>query len=71
MAGQTPVVVHRPSPGGGRRVTIRGRIAGLAHDDADLLEFLRRAGLDEADVSLDDPHLVEWRGGRAHHWEAA
>ncbi|RST09779.1 hypothetical protein E2C00_04760 [Streptomyces sp. WAC05374] len=71
MAWQAPVVVHRPSPGGGRRVTIRGQIAGLAHNDADLVEFLRRAGLDEADISLDDPHLVEWRGGRAHQWEAA
>ncbi|QGV81764.1 hypothetical protein [Streptomyces ficellus] len=71
MAWQAPVVVHRPSPGGGRRVTVRGQIVGLAHNDADLVEFLRRAGLDEADISLDDPHLVEWRGGRAHHWEAA
>ncbi|MCK8678508.1 MULTISPECIES: hypothetical protein [Streptomyces] len=71
MAWQAPVVVHRPSPGGGRRVTIRGQIAGLAHHDADLVEFLRRAGLDEADISLDDPQLVEWRGGRAHHFEAA
>lgn len=52
-------------------MTIRGQIVGLAHNDADLVEFLRRAGLDEADISLDDPHLVEWRGGRAHHWEAA
>ncbi|MFI6106581.1 hypothetical protein [Streptomyces sp. NPDC051310] len=71
MARQAPVVVHRPSPGGGRRVTVRGQIVGLAHNDADLLEFLRRAGLDESDISLDDPHLVEWRGGRAHQWEAA
>lgn len=71
MARKAPVVVHRPSFGGGRRVTVRGQIVGLAHNDADLLEFLRRAGLDEADISLDDPHLVEWRGGRAHQWEAA
>lgn len=47
-----PIVVHRPSPTGGRRVTVRGRIVGLAHSDPDLL--------------LDDPTWVEWRGGRAH-----
>ncbi|MFG3071717.1 hypothetical protein [[Kitasatospora] papulosa] len=31
-----PIVIHRPSPTGGRRVTIRGQIAGLAHDDQDV-----------------------------------
>ncbi|MEU2179521.1 hypothetical protein [Streptomyces thermolilacinus] len=71
MPWQAPIVVHRPTPSGGRRVTARGDILGLAHNDADLVEFLRRAGLDEADIDLDDPGLVEWRGGRAHQWEAA
>ncbi|MFF8387250.1 hypothetical protein [Streptomyces kanasensis] len=71
MPPQAPIVVHRPTASGGRRVTVRGRILGLAHNDADLLEFLRRAGLDEPDVDLDDPRMVEWRGGRAHQWEAA
>ncbi|WP_374984012.1 hypothetical protein [Streptomyces fradiae] len=71
MPWQAPIVVHRPTPSGGRRVTARGDILGLAHNDADLVEFLRRAGLDEADIDLDDPALVEWRGGRAHQWEAA
>ncbi|WP_236238966.1 hypothetical protein [Streptomyces sp. CC228A] len=71
MAWHAPVVVHRPTAGGGRRVTVRGQIVGLARNDADLVEFLRRTGLDDADIDLDDPHLVEWRGGRAHQWEAA
>ncbi|GAA4928792.1 hypothetical protein ACFPM3_25245 [Streptomyces coeruleoprunus] len=71
MAWHPPIVVHRPGPDGGRRVTVRGEILGLAHNDADLVEFLRRAGLEDADIALDDPHLVEWRGGRAHQWEAA
>lgn len=44
---------------------------GLAHHDTDLVEFLRRAGLDDADTILDDPRLVEWRGGLPHRWEAA
>ncbi|WP_333732572.1 hypothetical protein [Streptomyces sp. IBSBF 3010] len=66
-----PIVIHRPSATGGRRVTIRGQIAGLARDDQDVVEFLRRAGLHDAEQLLDDSSLVEWRGGRAHWYEAA
>ncbi|MFJ5886901.1 hypothetical protein [Streptomyces californicus] len=78
-----PIVIHHPSPTGGRRVTIRGQIVGLAHTDADVVEFLRRAGLPDAHDLLrraglpdahdllDQPDWVEWRGGRAHHYEAA
>ncbi|MFJ2791570.1 hypothetical protein ACIPDW_12965 [Streptomyces sp. NPDC087290] len=66
-----PIVIHRPSATGGRRVTVRGQIAGLAHDDADAVEFLRRAGLPDAEQLLDDPAWVQWRGGRAHRYEAA
>ncbi|MET8537303.1 hypothetical protein ABZV67_37320 [Streptomyces sp. NPDC005065] len=57
-------------PSGGRRVTITGQIVGLAHDDHGLVEFLRRAGLDDAWDLLDDAQWVEWRGGRAHRYEA-
>ncbi|MFE7776522.1 hypothetical protein ACFU5O_22055 [Streptomyces sp. NPDC057445] len=66
-----PVVVHQTSPSGGRRVTVRGEIVGLAHDDRDVIEFLRRAGLPDAWDLLDDPNWVEWRGGHAHQWDAA
>ncbi|MCX4605533.1 hypothetical protein OG402_34250 [Streptomyces anulatus] len=66
-----PIVIHRPSPTGGRRVTIQGQIAGLAYNDGDVVEFLRRAGLPDAEDLLDQPDWVEWRGGRAHHYEAA
>jgi hypothetical protein len=66
-----PVVVHPPLGTGGRRVTARGQILGLAHSDADVVEFLRRAGLLDAELLLDDPAWVKWRGGRAHHYEAA
>ncbi|MET4670866.1 hypothetical protein [Streptomyces sp. PvR018] len=66
-----PIVIHRPSPTGGRRVTIQGQIAGLAHDDGDVIEFLRRAGLPDAADLLDQGDWVEWRGGRAHQYEAA
>ncbi|MEV6735180.1 MULTISPECIES: hypothetical protein [unclassified Streptomyces] len=30
--------------------------------------FLRRAGLDPDDVRLDDPLLIEWRGGGPAVW---
>ncbi|MEV0318024.1 hypothetical protein ACIBKX_07155 [Streptomyces sp. NPDC050658] len=70
MAWQTPIVVHPPAPDGGRRITVRGELVGVAHDDRDLVEFLRRSGLGDADMALDDPHLVEWRGSGAHVWAA-
>lgn len=66
-----PIVVHPLSLTGGRRVTARGEILGLAHSDGDVVEFLRRAGLPDAEGLLDDPAWVKWRGGRAHHYEAA
>ncbi|MGW0904640.1 hypothetical protein [Streptomyces sp. NPDC002853] len=68
MTWQTPIIVHPPASDGGRRVTVRGQAVGVARDDHDLVEFLRRAGLGDADMALDDPHLVEWRGGEAHMW---
>ncbi|MFF0395152.1 hypothetical protein ACFYSJ_05100 [Streptomyces sp. NPDC005248] len=66
-----PIIVHRPSPTGGRLVTAYGRILGLAHNDRDLIEFLRRVGLTDVETLIDDPQVVEWQGGRAHHYGAA
>ncbi|QKW47695.1 hypothetical protein [Streptomyces microflavus] len=66
-----PIVVHRPSATGGRRVTVRGRILGLAYSGHDLVVFLADAGLLDPDLLLDDPMWAEWRGGRAHEWGAA
>ncbi|MGW2082640.1 hypothetical protein ACWCOW_38035 [Streptomyces sp. NPDC001939] len=66
-----PIIVYPPLGTGGRRVTARGQILGLAYSDADVLEFLRRAGLPDAEALLDEPSFVHWRGGRAHHYEAA
>lgn len=66
-----PIVVHRPSPSGGRHVTAYGQTLGLAYDDNNLIEFLRRACLSDSESLVDDPRMVEWRGGRAHEWDAA
>lgn len=68
MRGDAPIVVHQLSATGGRRVTVRGQILGLAFGDDDVEEFLRRAGVAEPAEILDDPAWVEWRGGRPHDW---
>ncbi|TXS51928.1 hypothetical protein [Streptomyces sp. t39] len=70
-----PIIVHRPSGSGGRRVTVhtqgRDEILGTAYSDHDLVVFLEAAGILDPETVLDDPRWVEWRGGRAHHWSAA
>lgn len=44
-------------------------ILGRARSAGELLEFLRRAGLDPDAVDLHDPDLIEWRGGGPGVWE--
>ncbi|MFI5998161.1 hypothetical protein ACIBAC_40690 [Streptomyces sp. NPDC051362] len=70
-----PIVVHRPSPSGGRRVTVqqhgRDEFLGTAYSDHDLVVFLAAAGVQDPDGILDDRQWIEWRGGRAHQWSAA
>lgn len=63
------VIVYPPTPGGGRRVRANGEILGRARDPRELLEFLRRAGLEPDAVRLHDPDLIEWRGGGPEIWE--
>ncbi|MCX4645605.1 hypothetical protein ACFVY1_05025 [Streptomyces sp. NPDC058293] len=66
----TPIVVHPPTPTGGRRVAIQGHVAGIARSDADLVAFLCQAGVTVHSALLDDEAWVKWRGGRAHHYAA-
>ncbi|MEW2631618.1 hypothetical protein AB0903_08155 [Streptomyces sp. NPDC048389] len=71
MAGRLPVIVYPPSPTGGRRVRVDGEILGLAYSLADVVEFLRRAGLeglDEDDVARSE--LIEWREAGPDAWGA-
>ncbi|MBL3808493.1 hypothetical protein ACFWDF_30625 [Streptomyces diastaticus] len=65
-----PIVLHAPRGTGGRRMTIRGEIIGVAYSDADVVEFLRQAGLPDGERLLDDPGWVEWRGGPAREYGA-
>lgn len=71
-----PIIVHRVSPSGGRRVTVQRQgqevgYLGIAHSDHDLEVFLGAAGVLDPESILDDPRWVEWRGGHAHEYEAA
>ncbi|MFG2557804.1 hypothetical protein [Streptomyces sp. NPDC048496] len=45
---------------------MRGEILGLAYSDRDLVVFLEGAGVLAPELALDDPGLVEWRGGGTH-----
>ncbi|MFF4795212.1 hypothetical protein ACFY2M_37000 [Streptomyces sp. NPDC001276] len=65
---EPPVVVLPLSPDGGRLVTIRGESVGTAYNLFDVMEFLRRAGLPDEDKAIDDPELIEWRGGGPYDW---
>lgn len=66
---RAPVIVHPPAPEGGRRVTARGALLGVAYGRVDLIEFLRRAGLDLATIDLHDEELIDWQGGGPEVWE--
>ncbi|MCB5165776.1 hypothetical protein LG634_13130 [Streptomyces bambusae] len=73
--GAAPIHVHRLSDQGGRRVSVSDEqghdtLLGIAYSDGDLLEFLRRAGLPDADAVLDDPDWVTWEVERPHEWTA-
>ncbi|MFG3253348.1 hypothetical protein [Streptomyces sp. NPDC048172] len=63
-----PIVVYPPAPAGGRRVAAHGETLGTAYGMVDVIEFLRRAGLDIATISLYDEELIEWRGGSPEVW---
>lgn len=68
---RAPILVHRISPTGGRRVVIRiagvDTVLGVAHSDADLIEFLRRIDLpDPEGVVLGDSPAIGWQGGQPH-----
>lgn len=68
MAGHPRIVVHPPTPSGGRRVTVGAENLGVAYGVVDVIEFLRRAGSDPDEVRLDDPSEIEWLGGGPGAW---
>ncbi|RZU28247.1 hypothetical protein EV284_6413 [Streptomyces sp. BK022] len=68
MAGTLRVVVYPPSPSGGRRVRVDGEILGTAYRIEDLVEFLRRAGLELEPEEVARSPLIDWRGVGPDRW---
>lgn len=69
MTGDEPIVIYPPASDGGRRVRAGGRFLGMAYGLLDVVEFLRLAGLEEADGEwLRTSEQVEWRGGGPERW---
>jgi hypothetical protein len=72
MPGQRTIVVRSPSMTGGRRVWVDGEILGVAYSLQDVVEFLRRAGLEDLDsTGVEQSELIEWRGGGPEVWSAS
>ncbi|MFJ4851545.1 MULTISPECIES: hypothetical protein [unclassified Streptomyces] len=63
------VIVMPVSPSGGRQVRTEEEILGVAFNADDLLEFLRRAGLDPDTVDITDPELIDWRDEGPAVWQ--
>lgn len=68
MSEHPVVVVHPPQEEGGRRVTVHGEPIGVAMNLLDVVEFLRRAGLEFDENEAAVSPLVEWRGGGPSYW---
>ncbi|MEU8845509.1 hypothetical protein AB0C70_04555 [Streptomyces sp. NPDC048564] len=68
MSTRSPVVVQPPASDGGRQVTIRGEPTGTAYSLFDVMDLVHRAGLPGEDRAVDDPDLIEWRGGGPYDW---
>ncbi|GGR32521.1 hypothetical protein [Streptomyces netropsis] len=68
MPEHARIVVHPPSPSGGRQVTVGREVLGMAYGVIDLYEFLRRTGVSMEDARLDDPALIDWQGGGPGVW---
>lgn len=62
------MIVHPPSPTGGRRVRVDGEILGLAYNVADVAEFLRRAGLEIDPDDVATSPWIDWRNAGPEQW---
>ncbi|MFH9012113.1 hypothetical protein ACH4C6_12095 [Streptomyces sp. NPDC017943] len=69
MASAKPVVVYPPAADNGRRVRVDDQFLGIAYGLLDVAEFLRRAGIEDADEAyVAATGLIEWRGGGPDAW---
>lgn len=71
MTSVKPVVVYPPAADGGRRVRVGDQFLGIAYRLLDVAEFLRRAGIEDADEAYATASgLIDWRGGGPGTWGA-
>lgn len=49
-------------------MTVNGEYVGRAHRPRELRTLLRREGIDTSEIRLDDPKVIEWRGGGPEVW---
>ncbi|MBO7940141.1 MULTISPECIES: hypothetical protein [Streptomyces] len=71
MATPYTVVVYPPAADGGRRVRSGAHFLGMAYGLLDIAEFLRDAGVDDADETyVETSPRIEWRGGGPKAWDA-
>ncbi|MGC9539649.1 hypothetical protein [Streptomyces sp. UG1] len=69
MARTQPVIVYPPAEDGGRRVRADDHFLGMAYGLLDIAEFLRQAGIEDADPAyVRQSALIEWRGGGPDVW---
>lgn len=69
MTDAQPIVIYPPAEDGGRRVRVGDHFRGMAYALLDIVEFLRLAGLEDADEAwVRESGLVEWRGGGPDVW---
>ncbi|MEJ8672239.1 hypothetical protein WKI71_39555 [Streptomyces sp. MS1.AVA.1] len=68
MSTRPPWWCSRQASDGGRQVTIRGEPTGTAYSLFDVMDLVHRAGLPGEDRAVDDPDLIEWRGGGPYDW---
>ncbi|MFD8425021.1 hypothetical protein [Streptomyces sp. NPDC059466] len=70
MASPQTVIVYPPAEDGGRRVRVGEQFLGMAYGLLDVADFLRRAGLADADQQVVVTcGFIEWRGGGPDVWE--
>ncbi|MET7700324.1 hypothetical protein [Streptomyces sp. NPDC005485] len=69
MVSAQPIVIYPPAVDGGRRVRAGDQFLGMAYGLLDIAEFLRRAGIEDADEAyVAAAGLIEWRGGGPEEW---
>ncbi len=52
-------------------MTVGGEAVGVAYSLFEVLDLLHSVGLPATDTAIDDPQLIDWRGGGPYDWNDA